>query len=159
MILMSKYKGQHGGKTGSKNSGRGLPPPPFRAMPKRKHFFFQEGFPKLAWRLRNGGSAWIKVGSSQDTSGGMCWDHFPGPEWPSGGAIGPQNGSKLLQTMCRCTFAVRVAQLPRPPSLQRPKLPERCACARLGAVSRAPFRGQDAQSLVGVAKTTESSEK
>ena len=25
MILMSKYKGQHGGKTGSKNSGRGLP--------------------------------------------------------------------------------------------------------------------------------------
>ena len=46
MILMSKYKGQHGGKTGSKNSGRGLPPPPFRAMPKRKHFFFREGFPK-----------------------------------------------------------------------------------------------------------------
>ena len=45
MILMSKYKGQHGGKTGSKNSGRG-PPPPFRAMPKRKHFFFREGFPK-----------------------------------------------------------------------------------------------------------------
>ena len=45
MILMSKYKGQHGGKTGSKNSGRGLPPPPFRAMPKRKHFFFREGFP------------------------------------------------------------------------------------------------------------------
>ena len=44
MILMSKYKGQHGGKTGSKNSGRGLPPP-FRAMPKRKHFFFREGFP------------------------------------------------------------------------------------------------------------------
>ena len=21
------------------------PPPPFRAMPKRKHFFFREGFP------------------------------------------------------------------------------------------------------------------
>ena len=45
MILMSKYKGQHGGKKGSTNSGRGLPPP-FRAMPERKHFFFQEGFPK-----------------------------------------------------------------------------------------------------------------
>ena len=49
---------------------------------------------KHAWRLQNGGSVRIKVGSRQDTSGGMCWDHFPGPKWPSGGAIGPQNGSK-----------------------------------------------------------------
>ena len=48
---------------------------------------------KHAWRLQNGGSVRIKVGSRQDTSGGMCWDHFPGPKWPSGGAIGPQNGS------------------------------------------------------------------
>ena len=36
MILMSRYKGQfHGGKR-VKNSGRG--PPPFSAMPERKHF-------------------------------------------------------------------------------------------------------------------------
>ena len=40
MILISRYMGQlHGGR-GSKNSGRGLPPPPpFRAMPERKIFF------------------------------------------------------------------------------------------------------------------------
>ena len=25
----------------------GVSPPPFRAMPKRKHFFFREGFPKF----------------------------------------------------------------------------------------------------------------
>ena len=40
MILMSKYKGQHGGKTGSKNSGRGLPPPLFGQCPKENIFFF-----------------------------------------------------------------------------------------------------------------------
>ena len=45
MILMSKYKGQHGGKKGQKI--RAGVPPPFRAMPERKHFFFREGFPKL----------------------------------------------------------------------------------------------------------------
>ena len=39
MILMSKYKGQHGGKTGSKNSGRGLPPPLFGQCPKENIFF------------------------------------------------------------------------------------------------------------------------
>ena len=39
MILMSKYKGQHGGKTGSKNSGRGLPPP-FSGNAQKKTFFF-----------------------------------------------------------------------------------------------------------------------
>merc|ERR1712001_618599 len=44
MILMSKYKGKHGGKKGQKIWARPSPPP-FRAMPKRKHFFFQEGFP------------------------------------------------------------------------------------------------------------------
>ena len=43
---------------------------------------------------RSGGSelvdqGWIKVGSSPGTSGLMCWDLFPGPKWPSGGAIGP----------------------------------------------------------------------
>ena len=41
MILMSKYKGQHGGKTGSKNSGRGLPPPLFGQCPKENIFFFR----------------------------------------------------------------------------------------------------------------------
>ena len=41
---MSKYKGQHGGKTGSKNSGRGLPPP-FSGNAQKKTFFFCEGFP------------------------------------------------------------------------------------------------------------------
>ena len=35
MILMSKYKGQHGGKKG----------PPFRAMPERNRFFSCEVFP------------------------------------------------------------------------------------------------------------------
>ena len=38
MILMSKYKGQHGGKKGKKIRA-GVSPPPFRAMPERKHFF------------------------------------------------------------------------------------------------------------------------
>ena len=38
MILMSKYKGQHGWKKGKKNSGKALPPPFFRAMPERNRF-------------------------------------------------------------------------------------------------------------------------
>ena len=38
MILMSKYKGQHGGKKGQQIRARPSPPP-FRAMPERKHFF------------------------------------------------------------------------------------------------------------------------
>ena len=46
MILMSKYKGQHGGKKGQKIPA-GVSPPPFRAMPERKHFFLQDGFPKM----------------------------------------------------------------------------------------------------------------
>ena len=40
MILMSKYKGQHGGKEGKKIRARHSPPP-FRAMPERKHFFYR----------------------------------------------------------------------------------------------------------------------
>ena len=44
MILMSKYKGKHGGKKGQQIRAW-VSPPPFRAMPERKHFF-QEGFPK-----------------------------------------------------------------------------------------------------------------
>ena len=38
MILMSKYKGQHGGKKGQQIRA-GVPPPLFWAMPERKHFF------------------------------------------------------------------------------------------------------------------------
>ena len=45
MILMSKYEGQHGGKKGSKNSGKALPTPPFRTMPERNRFFLWEVFP------------------------------------------------------------------------------------------------------------------
>ena len=45
MILMSKYKGQHGGKTGSKNSGKG--PPPFSGNARKKTFFFTCGLPLL----------------------------------------------------------------------------------------------------------------
>ena len=44
MILMSKYKGQHGGKKGKKNRARPSPPP-FRAMPERNRFFLWEVFP------------------------------------------------------------------------------------------------------------------
>ena len=36
MILMSEYKGQHGGKKGQQI--RAGVSPPFRAMPERKHF-------------------------------------------------------------------------------------------------------------------------
>ena len=39
MILMSKYKGQHGGKEGKKI--RAGVSPPFRAMPERKHFLYR----------------------------------------------------------------------------------------------------------------------
>ena len=41
MILMSKYKGKHGGKKGNK-FGQGSPPP-FRAM--KENIFLHEGFP------------------------------------------------------------------------------------------------------------------
>ena len=37
MMLMSKYKGQHGGKKGKQIQAR--PPSPFRAMPERNRFF------------------------------------------------------------------------------------------------------------------------
>ena len=43
-----------------KKFGQGSPPPPFRAMPKRKHFFFQEGFPKLmAFAFTQSGVSYI----------------------------------------------------------------------------------------------------
>ena len=41
MILMSKYKGLHGGKTGSKNSGAGVSRSPlFSDNARKKTFFF-----------------------------------------------------------------------------------------------------------------------
>ena len=46
MILMSKYKGQHGGKKGKKNRVRPFSPPPFQAMPERNRFFPWEVFPQ-----------------------------------------------------------------------------------------------------------------
>ena len=44
MILMSKYKEQHGGKKGQKIRARPSPPP-FRAMPERNRFLLWEVFP------------------------------------------------------------------------------------------------------------------
>ena len=50
MILMAKYKGQHGGKKGKKIRARpSLPLPPFWAMPERNRFFSWEVFPKAIW--------------------------------------------------------------------------------------------------------------
>ena len=40
MILMSKYKGKHGGKKGQKIRAGGSPP----LFARKKTFFFQEGF-------------------------------------------------------------------------------------------------------------------
>ena len=45
MILMSKYKGKHGGKKGQKIRAWVDPPPYIRAMPERKRFFLIEAFP------------------------------------------------------------------------------------------------------------------
>ena len=45
MILMSKYKGKHGGKKGKKIRTGFSPPLFFRAMPERKKKILQEGFP------------------------------------------------------------------------------------------------------------------
>ena len=45
MILMSKYKGKHGGKKGQKIRAWVDPPPYIRAMPERKLFFSIEAFP------------------------------------------------------------------------------------------------------------------
>ena len=82
-----------------------LDPTPAAFDPAILTHFMAKNCPKMAingtsghmqaWRLQTGGSAWIEVGSSPCTSGTMCWDPFPGPEWPLGGAIGPQNGPKL----------------------------------------------------------------
>ena len=40
MILMSKYKGKHGGKKGPKNLGMGRPPPHHLGNARKKTFFF-----------------------------------------------------------------------------------------------------------------------
>ena len=45
MILMSKYKGKHGGKKGQKIRAWVDPPPYIRAMPERKRFFSIDVFP------------------------------------------------------------------------------------------------------------------
>ena len=45
MILMSKYKGKHGGKKGPKNSGMGRPPPPHSGNARKKTFFSIDVFP------------------------------------------------------------------------------------------------------------------
>ena len=45
MILMSKYKGKHGGKKGQKIWAGVSPPPLFGQCPKENIFFFREGFP------------------------------------------------------------------------------------------------------------------
>ena len=47
MILMSKYKGKHGGKKGQKIRAWVDPPPYIRAMPKRKRFFSRDVFPNV----------------------------------------------------------------------------------------------------------------
>ena len=44
MILMSKYKGQHGGKKGQKIRA-GVSAPLFGQCPKENIFFLQDGFP------------------------------------------------------------------------------------------------------------------
>ena len=46
MILMSKYKGQHGGKKGQKNSGKALPPH-FSGNARKKSIFLCELFPNM----------------------------------------------------------------------------------------------------------------
>ena len=46
MILMSKYKGKHGGKKGQKIRAW-VDPPLIRAMPERKRFFSIDVFPYL----------------------------------------------------------------------------------------------------------------
>ena len=49
MILMSKYKGKHGGKKGQKiraGVSRGDSPPPLFGQCPKENIFFQEGFPK-----------------------------------------------------------------------------------------------------------------
>ena len=48
MILMSKYKGKHGGKKGQKIRAWVDPPPYIRAMPERKRFFSIDVFPNAA---------------------------------------------------------------------------------------------------------------
>ena len=44
MILMSKYKGKHGGKKGQKIRA-GVSPPPFSGNAQKKTFFFSGGLP------------------------------------------------------------------------------------------------------------------
>ena len=58
MILMSKYKGQHGGKNGQKIRAWPPPPPPFSGNARKKSIFVMGGVPSYlsipqlmaAWR-------------------------------------------------------------------------------------------------------------
>ena len=53
MILMSKYKGKHGGKKGQKIRAWVDPPRPplIRAMPERKRFFSIDVFPNQGLKM------------------------------------------------------------------------------------------------------------
>ena len=55
MILMSKYKGQHGGKKGQKIRA-GVSPPPFLGNARKKTFFFSGGLPLASPLLLMSGS-------------------------------------------------------------------------------------------------------
>ena len=77
MILMSKYKGQHGGKRGRKIRARPSPLP-FRTMPERKRFCYKRcsltnicaGIPFLPLSLTNlsPGTPWQGLGFSLSQS-------------------------------------------------------------------------------------------
>ena len=51
MILMSKYKGKHGEK--GQKIRTGVSPPPFRAMPERKLFFYVRASLSLGGSVRD----------------------------------------------------------------------------------------------------------
>ena len=58
MILMSKYKGQHGGKK-VKNLGRGLPPAHFGQCPKENILFYRS--PSLRLHLSGARASCIEI--------------------------------------------------------------------------------------------------
>ena len=53
MILMSKYKGKHGGKKGQKIRARSSPPPLFGQCPKENIFFFRRASLNLTITTRS----------------------------------------------------------------------------------------------------------
>ena len=46
---------------GQQKSGKAFPPLPFRAMPERKHFFSQDGFPKKINRFFENNQFWDRL--------------------------------------------------------------------------------------------------